>query len=113
MFFSFTWPLSSTDNCGFIIELIQERINKPKVQNAFKIPAPKHKEETILKQYRYYHPYLETRRISEKVADIYDIGFDKINNQITFPIRDKNRNCIGIGRRHILKKEYKYPARYV
>lgn len=75
----------------------------------FTIPKELNYESNLLKRYNYYHEYLVKRRIDESTAVKYSIGFDEINNQITFPIRDINRYCIGIGRRSIDKKFYSYP----
>lgn len=76
----------------------------------FKIPTTKIITETTLRSYREYHPYLEQRRITKEVTEIYDLGFDKYNNQITFPIRNIYKECIGVGRRSILHKSYIYPS---
>lgn len=91
------------------LELETKIVSKTVVRTAFSLPKQKSKQESTLKTFRFYHPYLESRRISKEVAEIYDIGFDKVNNHITFPIRDKERNCLGIGRRSIDKKIYRYP----
>lgn len=97
---------------GFNSLMLQNMVEvKPKVQ--FAIPKKTTVvSESILKQFRVYHPYLAQRRISENTAKLYDIGYDAINQHITFPIRDINNRCIGIGRRSILKKEYFYPAQF-
>lgn len=66
--------------------------------------------ESVLRRFRgIYPPYLEKRRISRDVAELYDIGFEAENNHITFPIRDMSGRCIGIGRRTIIGKNYYYP----
>jgi DNA primase len=75
----------------------------------FTINKPKGTPESILREYRHYHRYLQYRGIKEEVAHLYDIGFDSFNNHITFPIRDIYRNCIGVGRRSITEKRYIYP----
>ena len=59
---------------------------KPKKEILFKIPERKYISNSILRKYEGYHPYLKSRNISEEVAKIYNIGFDKDNNQIIFPI---------------------------
>ena len=85
--------------------------NKPRVQFAI----PKKVEvvsESLLKQFRQYHPYLAQRGISENIARLYDIGYDAVNQHITFPIKDINNRCIGVGRRSILQKEYFYPPQF-
>lgn len=70
---------------------------------------PKYDTEQ-LKQYDFYHEYLAKRGINESTAKKYSLGFDSVNKQITFPIRTKERYCIGIGRRSIEKKFYSYPS---
>lgn len=87
-------------------------IQKPKT-NLFKIPSNNTVSEDILRHYRTYHPYLQQRGITKEVAQIYDIGYDDFNKQITFPIRDINKNIIGVGRRSILYKKYFYPANMI
>lgn len=99
---------------------IEERFNlssiqaqfvaEQKKQPLFKIPNKKIVKENILRKYRQYHPYLAERGITEEVANIYDLGYDQYNKQITFPIRDINKNCIGVGRRNVLYKRYVYPV---
>ena len=86
--------------------------NKPK--SLFTLPKKVDiVNEDLLKKFRVYHPYLAQRGISENTAKLYDIGFDDINKHITFPIKNINNKCIGIGRRYILKKEYYYPPQMI
>lgn len=94
------------------ISSIQSSIARQNTPDLFVIPNPNEfsYNEQELRQYRTYHPYLQSRRISEDTAKLYDIGFDRSNNQITFPIRDKYRYCLGVGRRSIDKKFYRYPT---
>lgn len=75
----------------------------------FSIPKQLTYNDDILRKYDYYHEYLLKRGISEDTAKKYCLGYDSINQQITFPIRDINRYCIGIGRRSINRKFYSYP----
>lgn len=85
---------------------------KPKL-TLFKIPTKSNVTEDILRHYRFYHPYLQQRGITEDVAKLYDIGYDDFNKQITFPIRDINKNILGVGRRSILYKKYYYPINMI
>ena len=82
---------------------------KPKKEILFKIPERKYISNSILRKYEGYHPYLKSRNISEEVAKIYNIGFDKDNNQIIFPIYNIEHKCLGLGRRSIDRKLYRYP----
>ena len=99
----------------FNLKLIsaQSSIQQERKVFQFDIPKKLTTEEDILKHYRFYHPYLETRGITKEVAELYDIGFDEYNDQITFPLRDIMGRCIGIGRRSIKFKQYEYPAKMV
>ena len=63
-----------------------------------------------LKRYRIYHDYLKNRGITKETAEKYDLGFDKVTNDITFPIRDETGGTLAVGRRSILEKKYDYPS---
>lgn len=93
-------------------DLLEDTDYELKQENVpiFKIPTrTSFVSESVLRAYRTYHPYLASRKITPETAIAYDIGYDSINNHITFPIRDKFKHCIGIGRRSIHQKQYFYP----
>lgn len=95
----------------------------------------KYVSEEELKTYRFYHPYMYTRGLTDDIIAKYDIGYDKDfrlklkdkktkkplldkdGNQIysnpipclTFPVRDKKGNCLFIARRAINSKLFHYP----
>lgn len=79
--------------------------------------VPKEKEyvkDNLLEVFRgVYHSYLSNRGILEETVKKYDIGYDNVNKHITFPIRDIYGNCLGIGRRTIMGKQYIYPQGFV
>lgn len=110
-------PLYDEDEVESLFNLktliVQSQFEYKKKEPLFKIPNRNIIPERVLRTYRYYHPYLASRNISEETADIYDIGFDAQNNQITFPIRNINKECLGIGRRSIDKKMYRYPSNFI
>ena len=62
-----------------------------------------------LDKYRYIHPYMYERKMDDRVIEIFDIGYDKETECITFPIRDKNGNCLFIARRSVNTKFFSYP----
>ena len=62
-----------------------------------------------LDKYRYIHPYMYERKMDDRVIEIFDIGYDKETECITFPIRDKNGNCLFIARRSVKTKFFSYP----
>lgn len=45
--------------------------------------------EEELDKYRYIHPYMYERKMDDRVIEIFDVGYDKETECITFPIRDK------------------------
>ena len=66
--------------------------------------------EEELEKYRYIHPYMYQRRLTDNVIDIFDIGYDKETECITFPVRDINGNCLFVARRSVKTKFFNYPA---
>lgn len=69
----------------------------------------KYIDENELDKYRFYHPYMFERKMTEEVIDIFDIGYDSKTQSITFPVRDKNGNCLFIARRSTIYKLFNYP----
>ncbi len=65
--------------------------------------------EEELDKYRYIHPYLYERGMTDEVIELFDLGWDSDTQAITFPIRDVNGNCLFIARRSIKSKFFNYP----
>lgn len=65
--------------------------------------------EEELDKYRYIHPYMYERKMDDRVIEIFDVGYDKETECITFPIRDKNGNCLFVARRSVNTKFFSYP----
>ena len=75
-----------------------------------KITEPKkYVTETELDSYRYTHPYMYKRKLTDDIIELFDIGYDKQTNCITFPVRDINGNCVFVARRSVVKKFFNYP----
>lgn len=62
-----------------------------------------------LDKYRNYHPYMWKRKMTPEVVEIFDIGYDKDTNCITFPVRDEHGNCVFVARRSVVSKFFNYP----
>ena len=45
-------------------------------------------DESILKNYDYYHPYMWKRKLSKEVVDKYRVGYDQLRKCLTFPVWD-------------------------
>lgn len=69
--------------------------------------------EEELDSYRYTHSYLYERGLTDEVIELFDIGYDKRTDSITFPVRDWKRPHYGqtmfIARRQIKTKRFDLP----
>lgn len=65
--------------------------------------------EEELDKYRYTHPYMYKRGLTDDVIELFDIGFDSDTQCITFPVRDINGNCLFVARRSVKTKFFNYP----
>lgn len=66
-------------------------------------------QENQLQQYRYYHPYMYKRGLTDEIIERYDIGYDKINDMITFPVRDIQGRCLFLAKRSVKGKFFILP----
>ncbi len=72
---------------------------------------PDYVSEEELDSYRWTHPYWAERGITdEKIIELFDLGYDKATQCITFPIRDINGNCLFVARRSVNSKFFNYPS---
>lgn len=78
------------------------KIEKQKRLNAFV-------SDDILDKYRYIHPYMYKRGLTDEIIELFDIGYDEETDCITFPIRDIQGNCLGVARRSTHGKYFNYP----
>lgn len=106
------------DNGKYGLEWLKEKFDS-NVEESRKVDifSNKNKEKSIkyiedeeLSNYRYYHPYMYERRLNNDVIEKFDIGFDDATNSITFPVRDKNGNCLFVARRRVDCKIFNYPS---
>ena len=65
--------------------------------------------EEELDRYRYIHPYMYKRGLTDNVIERFDIGYDKNTRCITFPVRDISGNTLFIARRSVVSKYFNYP----
>ena len=65
--------------------------------------------EEELDSYRYYHDYWTKRGITdENIIELFDLGYGKRTNCITFPVRDIDGNCLFVARRNVETKWFNY-----
>ena len=65
--------------------------------------------EEELDKYRYTHPYMYERGLTDDIIDLFDIGYDVDTGSITFPIKDSTGNCLFIARRSVRNKRFDLP----
>lgn len=81
------------------------------------IEPPKKKEKKIIKyiseqelnKYRFYHPYMFERKLTEDIINKFDIGFDKETNCVTFPVYNNEGKCLFVIKRNVSFKKFYIP----
>ena len=66
-------------------------------------------DDKELDTYRYVHPYMYERGLTDTIIEQFDIGYDKSTDSITFPVRDKNGDCMFVARRQVKTKVFNIP----
>lgn len=66
-------------------------------------------KEKELEKYRWFHPYMYKRRLTDSIIEMFDIGYDKNTKCITFPVRDIKGRTLFIARRSVKYKFFQYP----
>lgn len=70
----------------------------------------KYVSEEELDKYRYYHPYWRKRGITnEEIIELFDLGYDRDSDCITFPVRDISGNTLFVAKRSTKTKYFHYP----
>jgi len=92
--------ISVEDRKGLPLDLSRDRTVKE---------DPEYVTEEELDSYRYVHPYMYKRKLTDEIIERFDIGYDKNTECITFPIHDINGNCLYIARRSVHTKFFSYP----
>jgi DNA primase len=93
------------------VEFITNRRNIDNHGSNNNMDSTHYVSEEELESYRYIHPYLVNRGITdERLYDLFDIGYDSKTKCITFPIRDSSGHTLFIARRSVRTKYFNYPS---
>lgn len=65
--------------------------------------------EEELDKYRYIHPYMYERGLTDEIIERFDIGYDKERKEITFPVADMHGTVRFIARRSVESKFFRLP----
>ena len=65
--------------------------------------------EEELDKYRYIHPYMYERGLTDEIIERFDIGYDRERKEITFPVRDIEGKCVFVAGRSVERKFFRLP----
>lgn len=65
--------------------------------------------EEELDKYRYIHPYMSQRGLTDEIIEMFDIGYDRERKEITFPVRDIEGRCVFVAGRSTERKFFRLP----
>jgi DNA primase len=65
--------------------------------------------EEELQKYRWVHPYMYKRKLTDDLIEKFDVGYDERTNCITFPVYDEYYIPCFIARRSVATKFFHYP----
>ena len=65
--------------------------------------------EAELDSYRYTHPYMYKRHLTDEIIQKFDIGYDRERQCLTFPIKDLYGNVVFVARRSVNSKFFILP----
>lgn len=65
--------------------------------------------EEELDKYRYTHPYMYKRGLTDEIIERFDIGYDREREEITFPVKDIEGKCVFIASRSVKSKFFRLP----
>lgn len=66
--------------------------------------------EEELDKYRYIHPYMYQRGLTDEIIERFDIGYDKEKDAITFPVKDICGSVVFIATRSVKTKFFGLPT---
>lgn len=65
--------------------------------------------EEELDSYRYIHPYMYERHLTDDIINKFDVGYDKSRNCLTFPVKDLDGDVIFVATRSVQGKFFTLP----
>ena len=79
------------------------------------LDKPRNVEDTIVSEeeldsYRYIHPYMYKRHLSDEIINQFDVGYDKDRQCITFPVKNLKGDVIFVATRSVNSKFFSLPA---
>lgn len=66
-------------------------------------------DDEELDKYRYIHPYMYQRGLTDEIIERFDVGYDREREEITFPVKDIEGRCVFIASRSVKTKFFRLP----
>ena len=98
-----TWLIK---NYGELTESPIELLDIDQAINFNHLPTKKKLDESILKTFEDYCPYLQARKLSRQTCEKFKVKYDPVNKQVVFPVYDENNDLVMITRRSVLTKQF-------
>ena len=92
----------------FAGDFVEELPSLPPIET---IPAPTRKilDPAILSKYKYKHPYMYQRGLTDAIIDYFQIGYNPDRDTITFPVWDECNQLVAITERSVKTKNFYIP----
>lgn len=107
------------DGGKFGLNWLQKRFNSMEIETREQIPIPTRKNakkeqkqvisEEELDSYRYIHPYMWKRGLTDGIIEEFDIGYDTVRECLTFPIKDLDGDVVFVATRSVNSKFFGLP----
>lgn len=65
--------------------------------------------ESVLDSYRYIHPYMYERGLTDEIIEEFDVGYDKENDCLTFPVKNLKGEVMLVATRSVKGKYFHIP----
>lgn len=92
----------------FDFSLVEQREILPEIR-LDGAPKKQYLNESELDKYKYFHPYMFQRHLTEDVIRKFSIGYDEKDNSIVFPVWDDSGNLLFFTKRRVDKKQFFIP----
>lgn len=102
---------------NFVTVSVQKRgelnLDLSRSKSKIALESPQFVPDEELDSYRYTHPYLYERDLTDEIIERFDIGYDKASDSITFPVRYWGSinfgKCMFVAKRSVKTKRFDIP----
>lgn len=92
-----------------LIPLNFSRNKRNKKNNKITLLNQKNVTQGELEHFRYIHPYMYERKLTDEIIEMFDVGYDKQTDSLTFPVRNIAGDCLFVVRRSVKGKHFNIP----